>query len=158
MLQLPKLATPVRLRSPAPLFNCHGVRTVRSKITILVSLFTALLFVTGCTTVKLPSEDIEVPVKYRDIIAILKSDKFPADSKEKYEAAKELISKVDLYFTRELKTVNNLFNYKDMLVDSKDRDNPVFSFNYRYRDNYIRIRFFSHKMFVTRVEISENGR
>ena len=115
----------------------------------------ALFFVSGCTTVKLPSEDIEVLEKHRDIIAILKSDKFPADSKEKYEAAKELISKVDLYYTRELKTVNALFNYKDMLVDGKDRDNPVFSFNYRYRDNYVRIRFFSHKMFVTRIEITE---
>ena len=80
-------------------------------------MFAALLFNAGCTTAKLPSEDIEVPVKYRDIIAILKSDKFPSDSKEKYEAARELISKVDLYYTRELKTVNELFNYKDMLVE-----------------------------------------
>ena len=131
---------------------------MKSFTVIFVSMFAALLFNAGCTTAKLPSEDIEVPVKYRDIIAILKSDKFPSDSKEKYEAARELISKVDLYYTRELKTVNELFNYKDMLVDSKDRDNPVFSFNFRYQDNYIRIRFFSHKMFVTRVEISENGR
>ena len=119
-------------------------------------LFAALLFsVCGCVTQKLPSEDIEVLVKHKDIISVLKSDDYSADSKEKYQAAKELIRAVDLYYTRELKTVNELFNYKDMLVDAKDQDNPVFSFNYRYRDNYVRIRFFSHKMFVTRVEVTE---
>lgn len=114
-----------------------------------------MIFSSGCATVKLPSEDIEVLTKYSDIIAILKSDKFSADSKEKYDAAKELAEKVDLYYTRELSTVNKLFNYKDMLVDARDNDNPVFSFNYRYRDHYIRFRFFSHKMFVTRVEVTE---
>ena len=124
---------------------------------LFVFLFAAaaVLLLPGCATDKLPSEDIEVLEKHSDIIAILKSDNFPADSKEKYEAAKKLVRKVDLYYTRELKTVNSLFNYKDMLVDAQNQDNPVFSFNYRYRDHYVRIRFFSHKMFVTRVEITE---
>ena len=124
---------------------------------LFVFLFAAAaaLLSSGCATDKLPSEDIEVLEKYSDIIAVLKSDNFPADSKEKYEAAKKLVRKVDLYYTRELKTVNSLFNYKDMLVDAQNQDNPVFSFNYRYRDHYVRIRFFSHKMFVTRVEITE---
>ena len=126
-------------------------------VSLLSGAFFAVLLslCCGCAVDKLPSEDIEVPVKYKDIIAVLKSDKFSADSEEKYLAAKQLIKHVDLYYTRELKTVNDLFNYKDMLVDAKDQDNPVFSFNYRYRDNYVRIRFFSHKMFVTRVEITE---
>lgn len=124
---------------------------------LLLCAFSALLLIfnSGCATEMLPSEDIEVFEKHKDIIEVLKSNKFSADSKEKYEAARKLIRVVDLYYTRELKTVNALFNYRDMLVDDKDQDSPVYSFNYRYGDNYVRIRFFSHKMFVVRVEITE---
>ena len=122
---------------------------------LLSGLLCALFFLTGCVTEKLPSEDIEVLTLHKDIIDVLKSDKYPADSREKYEAARKLIRAIDLYYTRELKTVNALFNYRDMLVDGTNADNPVFSFNYRYGDHYVRIRFFSHKMFVTRVEITE---
>ena len=115
----------------------------------------ALFLSAGCVTEKLPSEDIEVFTLHKDIIDVLKSDKYSADSKEKYEAARKLIRTIDLYYTRELKTVNAIFNYRDMLIDGTNADNPVFSFNYRYGDHYVRIRFFSHKMFVTRVEITE---
>ena len=124
---------------------------------LLFCAFSVLLLVSGsgCATEVLPSEDIEIFEKHKDIIGILKSSKYSADSKEKYEAAKKLIKVIDLYYTRELKTVNELFNYRDMLVDDKDPDSPVYSFNYRYGDSYVRIRFFSHKMFVVRVEITE---
>ena len=115
----------------------------------------AVVFLCGCATDKLPSEDIEVLTKHKDIIDVLKSNRFSTNSKEKYEAAKQLIKVVDFSYTRELKTVNEIFNYRDMLVDNQRRDNPVYTFNYRYGDNYVRIRFFSHKMFVTRVEITE---
>ena len=128
------------------------------KFSVFSAIFAALailLLSAGCASDKLPSEDIEALTKYSDIIKVLKSDEFKPDSKEKYDAAKELVQKVDFYFTRELSTVNAFFNYKDMLVDAKNQDNPVFSFNYRYRDHYVRLRFFSHKMFVTRVEITE---
>ena len=54
-------------------------------------LFAAVLFLgAGCATEKLPSEDIEIFTKHKDIIDVLKSDRFSADSKEKYEAAKQL--------------------------------------------------------------------
>ena len=124
---------------------------------LLLYAFSALLLIfgPGCATEMLPSEDIEVLEKHKDIIEVLKSNKYSADSKAKYDAAKKLIKVVDLYYTRELKTVNELFNYRDMLVDDQDTDSPVYSFNYRYGDNYVRIRFFSHKMFVVRVEITE---
>ena len=125
------------------------------KLFLIPVFVLAVLFSAGCATEMLPSEDIEVFTMHKDIIDVLKSDKYPADSKEKYEAAYKLVRVVDLYYTRELKTVNALFNYKDMLVDATDGDNPVFSFNYRYGDKSVRIRFFSHKMFVTRVEITE---
>ena len=113
-----------------------------------------LILTSGCVTEKLPSEDIEALEKYKDTIAVLKNNNFSADSKEKYEAACKLEKLVDFYYTRELKTVNAFFDYRDMLVDDPSKDSPVFSFNYRYGDKYIRFRFFSHKMFVTRVEIT----
>lgn len=162
MPQLPKLVTPVRLRSPAPFFI--GIKLLFFRRKRFMKAFSALflsaalcvpVFFTGCATAQLPSEDIEIFTLHKDIIDVLKSDKYSADSLEKYEAAKKLIRVVDLYYTRELKTVNAIFNYRDMLVDDSKADSPVFSFNYRYGDHYVRIRFFSHKMFVTRVEITE---
>ena len=115
----------------------------------------ALILLCGCATEKLPSEDIEVLTRHKDIIDVLKSNKFSTNSKEKYEAAKKLAKHVDFSFTRELKTVNSLFNYRDMLVDNQRRESPVYTFNYRYGDNYIRFRFFSHRMFVVRAEVTE---
>ncbi len=115
----------------------------------------ALLFVCGCTTVQLPSEDIEVLSKYADIISVLRSPDLLPNSREKYEAAKELIKHVDLYFTRETATVNNLFYHRDAAVDNPGGDDPTFTFTYLWENKMLRIRFFTFKMFVTRVEISE---
>ncbi len=115
----------------------------------------AIVLFSGCATDKLPSEDIEIFTRHKAIIDVLKSDRFSANSKEKYEAAKQLIKLVDFSYTRELKTVNDIFNYRDMLVDNQRRDSPVYTFNYRYGDKYVRIRFFSHRMFVVRTEITE---
>ena len=114
-----------------------------------------LLFCGCLTTDKLPSEDIEVLDKYRDIIAILRSPRFPPNSAEKYNAAKELIANVDLYFTRETQTVNKLFYHRDAIVDAPGSDNPVFTFTYRHENKILRIRFFTYKKFITRVEITE---
>ena len=110
----------------------------------------------GCLSVeKLPSEDIEVLDKYADTIAILRNEKLLPNSKEKYDAAKYLVRHVDLHFTRETKTINNLFYDRDAMVDGLNTETPVFTFRYQYLDNQIIIRFFTCRMFVTRVEISE---
>ena len=116
----------------------------------------AVFCISGCVSVeKLPSEDIEVLDKYADTIAILRNEKILPNSKEKYDAAKYLVRHVDLYFTRETKTINNLFYYRDAMVDGLNTETPVFTFRYQYLDNQIIIRFFTCRMFVTRVEISE---
>ena len=109
----------------------------------------------GCASDKLPSEDIEVLTKYDDIIRVLKSPTLPPNSQEKYEAAKALIEHVDLYYTRETGTVNKLFYYRDAMIDAPGSDNPVFTFIYEWKDRSLRIRFFTFRMFVTRVEIIE---
>ncbi|MBE6355632.1 MAG: hypothetical protein E7058_00785 [Lentisphaerae bacterium] len=121
-------------------------------------LISALIFA-GCSTVssnRLPAEDIEVFEKHNDIISILRNPKISPNSKEKYEAAKELIKHVDLHFTRETKTVDQIFHYRDAAADGLHTETPVFTFTYRYANDFIRIRFFTCRMFVTRVEITEN--
>ena len=118
-----------------------------------------LLFLAGCISVspeRLPSEDLEVLEKHSDIIAILRNPGLSPDSKEKYEAVKELIRHVDLHYTRETATVDKLFYHRDATVDGLQTEEPVFTFTYRYGNDFVRIRFFTCRMFVTRVEIKEN--
>lgn len=131
---------------------------MKAFFSILLTGVLALTFA-GCSTVssnRLPSEDIEVFEKYGDIIAILRNPKISPNSKEKYNAARELIKKVDLHFTRETKTVDKLFYYRDAAADGLHTETPVFTFTYRYGNDFIRFRFFTCRMFVTRVEITEN--
>ena len=115
----------------------------------------AVFLLCGCATEKLPSEDIEVLTKYADIIKVLRSPTLRPNTREKYEAAKKLIEHVDLYYTRETGTVNKLFYYRDAMIDAPGSDNPVFTFIYEWQDRSLRIRFFTFRMFVTRVEIVE---
>jgi hypothetical protein len=117
--------------------------------------FLLTVFNSGCVADKLPAEDIEVLEKHADIIKILRSPEFLPNSKEKYQAAKELIKYVDLHFIRETGTVNQLFYYRDASVDAPGSDNPVFTFTYQHGNDLLRIRFFTFRMFVTRVEITE---
>ena len=124
------------------------------KITLMSFL---ILFASGCVTDdRLPSEDIEVLEKHADLIRILKNPQISPNSKEKYEAAVELTRRVDLTYTRETATVDKLFYHRDAQVDGIDTDTAVFTFTYRYGNEYIRFRFFTCRMFVTRVEIKEN--
>ncbi len=122
-------------------------------LTAFSALF--LLLVCGCATSRLPSEDIEVLSKHADIISVLRSPELLPNSREKYEAAKELVKKVDLHFTRETATVDKLFFHRDAAVDNPGSDDPTFTFTYQWKDHVLRIRFFTFKMFVTRVEITE---
>ncbi len=124
------------------------------KITLMSFL---VLLASGCVTDdRLPSEDIEVLEKHADLIRVLKDPQISPNSKEKYEAAVELARRVDLTYTRETATVDKLFYHRDAQVDGIDTDTAVFTFTYRYGNDYIRFRFFTCRMFVTRVEIKEN--
>ncbi|MBE6378540.1 MAG: hypothetical protein E7051_06970 [Lentisphaerae bacterium] len=126
------------------------------KLLLAACISSFALCFSGCFSVdKLPSEDIEVLDKYADTIAILRNEKLLPNSKEKYDAARYLVRHVDLHFTRETKTINDLFYHRDAMIDGLHTETPVFTFRYQYRDNQISIRFFTCRMFVTRVEISE---
>ena len=115
----------------------------------------AVLLLAGCATERLPSEDIEVPVVCADIIKVLKDPSIGPNSRQKYEAAQALVKKVDLTFTRETSTLNEIFYHKDALIDFPDLPDRTITFNYQYRDNYIRFQFRTFRNFVTRVDITE---
>ena len=119
------------------------------------AFFAVLLFLSGCATEKLPSEDLEVPVLYADIIKVLKNPDLKPNSKEKYDAARALLKKVDLSFTRETKTINELFYHRDALIDLPNSKDRTISFNYQYKDKYVRIQFKTYQNFVVRTIITE---
>jgi hypothetical protein len=115
----------------------------------------AIVLVCGCSSVdnRMPSEDIEVPVKYQDIISILKDPKLSTNSKEKYDAICDLIDVVDFSFTRETKTINDLLYYGDAAVDFPNAETRTIVFNYQYRNRFVRLIFVVMRNYVLRTEI-----
>lgn len=114
-----------------------------------------LVFAAGCATKRLPSEDIEAPRLYAPIIEVLRDPRIPCNSKEKYDAIRDLMKKVDFTFTRETKTINEFFAPGDAIIDLPDAVDRKIAFNYQYRNNYVRIVFSTYRNFVVRVDITE---
>ena len=110
---------------------------------LLLCAFSALLLIfnSGCATEMLPSEDIEVFEKHKDIIEVLKSNKFSADSKEKYEAALSLSKKVDFSYTRTVKFLSTIFLDSDARVNRQDESSMVIIMYYPYKDGFVSFEF-----------------
>ena len=125
------------------------------KLLSLFACFAAVLWLTGCVAERLPSEDLEVPVVCADLIRVLKDPTLSPSSKQKYDAAKELVKRIDLTFTRETKTINDIFYFKDALIDFPHLPDRTITFNYQYKDHYIRFQFLTFRNFVTKVDITE---
>ena len=125
---------------------------------VLIALFSFAVMsalLCGCSVERLPAEDLEVPVLNAKTIAVLKDPLLRPNSKEKYDAARELNKHVDLTFVRETKTLNELFYYGDALIDSPNTPDRIITFNYQYRDHFIRFSFYAYRNFVHRVDITE---
>ena len=137
---------------PPSVFN-----KVSGSLRVLPLCFAALvLALTGCATEeKLPAEDLEVPQFYGDLIHVLQDPKLPPNSREKYEAAKKLIGKVDFSLTRELKTVNSIFYHGDALIDTPDQPDRTIVFYYPWNGHYVRLTFYTYTTWVLRVKIDE---
>ena len=103
----------------------------------------------------MPSEDIEAPRLYASLISVLKDPQLPANSKEKYDAIRALMKKVDFTFTRETKTINDFLSPADAIIDLPEAVDRRITFNYQYRNNYVRLTFFTYRNFVVRVDITE---
>ena len=125
------------------------------KFFFLTVLTFAAVLLSGCTFERLPSEDLEVLTECADLISVLKNPNLSANSKEKYDAARKLVKKVDFSFTRETKTVNDIFHHKDAMIDFPSLPDRTITFNYQYQDHYIRFQFRTFRNFVLRVDITE---
>ena len=127
-----------------------------SRCIALLSVFGVCLVFVGCGSVeKLPAEDLEVPQFYGDLIKVLKDPNLRPNSKEKYEAAKELIRHVDFEFTREVKTLNEIFYYRDAIIDTPDQADRTITFYYPYGGHSVRLTFYTYKNAVLRVKVDE---
>ncbi len=116
----------------------------------------ALFFCFGCATEeKLPAEDLEVHQFYGSLINVLQDPKLPPNSREKYEAAKELVSKVDFTMTREVKTLNSIFYHGDALIDTPEQPDRTIIFYYPYEEHYVRLTFYTYTTWVLRVKIDQ---
>lgn len=126
-----------------------------SKIFSLLFVILCIVLLTGCRSVdsRMPSEDIEVPKKYSDIITILKDSHLSTNSEEKYEAVKDLLKVVDLTFTRETKTINDLFYHGDAAIDFPNAEQRTIVFNYQYKNDYVRLMFVTMRSYVLRVTV-----
>ena len=115
-----------------------------------------LALLCGCATEeKLPAEDLEVPQFYGALIQVLQDPKLPPNSREKYEAAKELIRHVDFEFTREVRTLNELFHYRDAIIDTPTHEDRTIVFYYPYEGHFVRLTFYTYKNAVLRVKVDE---
>jgi hypothetical protein len=121
-----------------------------SLLFVLLSLVLA-----GCAVKRLPSEDIEAPRLNSQLIGILKDPQLKANSKEKYDAIRALMKKVDFTFTRETKTINEYLSPTDAIIDLPEAMDRRITFNYQYRNKYVRLTFFTFREFVVRVDIAE---
>ncbi|MBO5792945.1 MAG: hypothetical protein J6S54_10820 [Lentisphaeria bacterium] len=124
------------------------------KYGVLLLSVLSLMF-SGCATKLMPSEDIEAPRLYASLISVLKDPQLPANSKEKYDAIRALMKKVDFTFTRETKTINEFLSPADAIIDLPEAVDRRITFNYQYRNNYVRLTFFTYRNFVVRVDITE---
>jgi hypothetical protein len=109
----------------------------------------------GCATERLPAEDLDVLTVCRPEIEVLQSPNLPPNSKEKYEAAKSLLKKVDFSYIRRVETLDAIFSSVDALVDNPKSRTQVLSFYYQYRNRSIRFLFSRYNNIVTRFEVIE---
>ena len=123
---------------------------------LIAEIMAAAVLIGGCAAPeRLPSEDLEVPQVCAEEIAILKNPSLPTNGKEKYEAIKRMIRKVDFTFTRETKTLNDLLYHGDGMVDIPNRRDRTITFHYQYQDHYVRLVFVLYDTFVLRTEVTE---
>ena len=127
-----------------------------ARMGLMTVVLAAALTWTGCMSgknKKLLSEDIDVLTLFADDIAVLKNDKLPTNSQEKYLAAKHLAEGVDFALTRNTSTVAKLFRIEDGAVTRTDEYGEEIIFYYRYQDHFVRIRFWFTKNLVTDSEV-----
>lgn len=131
-----------------------NVDTLVSRCSAIGFAVAVLICGFGCATEEmLPAEDLEVRQFYGHLINVLQDPKLPPNSREKYEAAKELVSKVDFTMTREVKTIDSIFYHGDAMIDTPDQPDRTIIFYYPYEGHYVRLTFYTYTTWVLRVKV-----
>lgn len=116
------------------------------------------LFATGCqSTAKLSAEDIDVPLKFAQEIAILNDPNLPKNGIDKFNAAAILAQNVDFTFLHSPAVMFRIFGRKDATGGSFEGQNYII-FNYHFKDKFIQFRFFTNGETIVKVEIKRNDR
>ncbi len=108
---------------------------------LFFSIMAALVLSAGCASPKISSEDIEVPVRFKNELEILHSTKYRANSREKYEAAMTLFRNIDFSFTRTVDTLDTIFTTLDATVNKHDKNEQNIIFTYQYENKFVRFIF-----------------
>ena len=112
----------------------------------------AAVLLAGCTAM-LPAEDIKIYEVCKEEIAILKNPKIPANSKEKYEAARSLCKKVDFSYTRSIKFLRNIFLDEDARVNNHGDGSMQIIMYYPYKENFVSFEFYRYRDHILRTTI-----
>lgn len=122
-------------------------------LTILaaVSLITA-----GCGTIGstvLPAEDIKIFEVCKNEIAVLKNPRIPANSKQKYEAARSLSTKIDFSYTRTIKFLRQVFLEADARVSNKGDGTMLIIMYYPYEDKFVSFEFLRYRDLILKSNV-----
>ncbi len=124
---------------------------------LLAALAAVLLLGVGAGCVwqeeRLPSEDIDVLTKFAPEIAILKNRQYSAGSKEKYEAAERLAAGVDFSFTRNVLTLEDIFDPRDATRLPVRLNEEFIIFSYSYGNKVLNFNFARTNNAVTNSEV-----
>ena len=105
--------------------------------------FAAIITLAGCAglgnTPRINCEDVRIFELYADEINTLRNPLLQVNSQEKYNAAIALNKKVDFSFARNVRTLDEIFNSRDAVIDG-----DTIKFRYMYRENTIEFRFIRH--------------
>lgn len=123
------------------------------KFVKIFTIISVALFVSSCAHEVLPSEDIEVFKFYPNLIAIMKDPSLPANGPEKYRAIDKLTKLVDFTMTRETGTLDKLLYHGDAVIEELEGTERIITFNYQQGNRYIRLRFYTNRIFVFRAEV-----
>lgn len=126
-----------------------------TKLFKVLAVFFLAVMLSGCVTERLPAEDVEVLDVCSREISVLQSKKYTPNSREKYEAAKSLLKKVDFSYIRRVETLDAIFSSLDAQVDKPDSRTQMLNFYYQYKGHSIRFVFNRYDNIVTRFEVIE---
>ena len=120
------------------------------KTVAVFAAFMTVIMLPGCfsSAPRTNCEDIRIFELYADEIGTLRNPLLPINSVEKYRAAVELNKKVDFSYARNVRTLDEIFNPRDAIIEYE-----TIKFRYMYRENTIEFKFIRHGNVIISSEV-----